>query len=164
MFWNTLAFQTLFVFLTRGQVKDPDLSGTSCFNKIFYSSKLNVFIISYLLYKLMKYQNTNKMKLCLLLFLVTVISGTCFAQKIFITEWKSEANKKVYITNWKNEADMLVYVTEWKSEAKPNSGLWFFTNWKNEADWKIYYTNWKSEADLIIYYTNWKSEAGWKEK
>lgn len=90
------------------------------------------------------------------------LSGFLFAQKVYVTEWKSEADKIVYVSEWKSEANMLVYETEWKSEAKKDSGLWYFTKWKSEADWVIYFTEWKSEANLIIYYTSWKSEAGWK--
>jgi hypothetical protein len=101
----------------------------------------------------------------LIIILVIVCSAiSVFSQKVYVTEWKSEADKKVYITEWKSEADMFVYKTSWKSEAKPDSGFWYYTEWKSEADWKIYFTTWKSEADIKVYFTEWKSEAGWKKK
>ena len=50
--------------------------------------------------------------------------GLSRAQVVYVTEWKSEADKVVYVTEWKSEADMIVYVTEWKSDATPESGIW----------------------------------------
>ena len=107
---------------------------------------------------------SDKMKKNILIFIFCCISINLFSQKIYITEWKSEADKKVFVSEWKSEANMLVYETKWKSEAVPDSGLWYYTEWKSEADWKVYFTKWKSEADIIIFYTEWKSEAGWKKQ
>jgi hypothetical protein len=97
--------------------------------------------------------------LTVLVFLVFI--GTAFSQKIYVTEWKSEADYLVYVTEWKSEANVIAYITKWKSNAKPRSGIWYFTEWKSEADIKIYYTSWKSEASLIVYFTKWQSEAQW---
>jgi hypothetical protein len=80
--------------------------------------------------------------------------------KVYITNYKSEADLIIYITNYKSEADLLFYMTEWKSEN--NCGLFYLTQYKSEADVIIYYTNYKSEADLLIYKTDYKSEAGVK--
>jgi len=49
------------------------------------------------------------------------ISG--FAQIVFSSDWKSEADVKVFVTEWKSEADLIVYSTEWKSEAGQNNGI-----------------------------------------
>lgn len=82
------------------------------------------------------------------------------AQRVYITEWKSEADAIVYITDWKSEADLIVYKTNWQSEADDNDGLWYFSEWRTGSK-KIYFTRWKSEADIKVYFTKWKSEAGW---
>ncbi len=97
----------------------------------------------------------------LAVFLIIVSAGSAFTQKVYVTEWKSEADYLVYVTEWKSEANVIAYKTKWKSSAKPRSGIWYFTEWKSEADIKIYYTRWKSEAALIVYFTQWQSEARW---
>jgi len=56
-----------------------------------------------------------------------------FAQKVYQTSIKSEADKKIYVTTIKSEANMLVYEKNIKSEAKPYSGLWYWTTIKSEA-------------------------------
>jgi len=94
-------------------------------------------------------------------FLLMVSVCIAYGQKVYVTEWKSEADYLVYVTDWKSEANVIAYLTKWKSSTKPQSGIWYFTQWKSEADIKIYYTRWKSEANLIVYFTEWKSEARW---
>ena len=37
-------------------------------------------------------------------------------QTVYVTEWKTEANKVVYVTDMPAEADILVFKTEWKSD------------------------------------------------
>jgi len=102
------------------------------------------------------------MRFGVLFILMLFISTSLFAQLVYKTKGKSEADVIVFVSKWKNEADLLVYKTTWKNEADKNDGIWYFTDWKNEADNKVYFTEWKNEADIIIYYTEWKNEAGWK--
>ena len=65
------------------------------------------------------------------LILLFVLFSLCSqAQKVYVTEWKSEATHKVYVTEWKSEANVLAYITQWKSEAKPRTGIWYYTEWK----------------------------------
>ena len=97
----------------------------------------------------------------LTVFLLAGSVCSVFTQKVYVTEWKSEADYLVYVTEWKSEANVIAYKTDWKSSAKPRSGIWYFTEWKSEADIKIYYTLWKSDADLIVYFTKWQTEARW---
>lgn len=99
----------------------------------------------------------------LLFFFAFCLARNASSQIVYVTEWKSEANKKVFITDSPGDADLIVFKTDWKSDAKKDSGLWYFTEWKTEADMLIYFTDWKSEADIVICYTDWKSDAGWKK-
>ena len=32
-----------------------------------------------------------------------------FAQKIYSTDWKSDADVKVFVTEWKSDPDLIVY-------------------------------------------------------
>ena len=50
------------------------------------------------------------------------IASEAKGQVIYVTEWKSEANKKVYVTEMPSEADIIVFKSEWKSDATENSG------------------------------------------
>jgi hypothetical protein len=105
---------------------------------------------------------TNEMKTFLMIATMLLSIGFANAQKVYVTSYKSEANKIVYETKYKSEANMIVYETKYKSEAKPYSGIWFWTEYKSEADWIVYFTKYKSEANLKIYFTKYKSEAGSK--
>ena len=81
------------------------------------------------------------------------------AERVYVTSWKSGADKKVYVTNWREEANMVVYKTSVTSEAA-QPGVWFFAGYPADGVMKIYFTQWKDEADLKIYYTINTEEAG----
>lgn len=81
------------------------------------------------------------------------------AERVYVTSWRSGADKKVYVTNWREEANMVVYKTSVVSEAEL-PGVWFFAGYPADGVIKIYFTSWKDEADLKIYYTINKGEAG----
>ncbi|HTO14378.1 MAG TPA: DUF6150 family protein [Edaphocola sp.] len=99
--------------------------------------------------------------ICVAVSLITFSNS--YAQFIYETESKSEAEVKVYVSKWKSEADLIVYKSEWKSGASGNKGIWYYTKWKSEGK-KVYFTKWKSEADIVVYFSDWKSEAGWKNE
>ena len=67
---------------------------------------------------------------------------SCFlfskGQIVYLTKYKSEADKIIFVTKYKHEADALVHTTKYKSEANSWSGLWYWTNYKSEADWKLF--------------------------
>jgi len=79
----------------------------------------------------------------------TSFSPLLKAQKVYETNFKSEADRLVFVTDFKSEADYLIYETEFKSEAKKSSGLWFWTDFKSEADYLIYFTKFKLFYYLI---------------
>ena len=71
---------------------------------------------------------------------------------------------KVYVADYKSDADLVVYKCSYKSDATGNNGLWHFVNYRSDAKKKIFFVDYKSDADLVIYFTNYKSEAGWRNK
>ena len=103
-------------------------------------------------------------KIFVLLFFLSLVLCNLQAQKIYSTNYKSEADVKVYVTEYRSEADIIVYKTKYSSEATDNKGIWYFTQYKSEAKKKIYFTEYRSEADVKVYFTEYKSEAGWKDK
>ena len=52
-----------------------------------------------------------------------LLMGLCGlrAQKIYSTNYKSEADVKVYVTEYRSEADLIVYKTKYTSEATDNN-------------------------------------------
>ncbi len=84
------------------------------------------------------------------------------AQKIYRTNYASDADIKVYVSKHSDNADLRVYKTVSKVHSKGNRGRWFFVNYKISADKKIYFTNYKNEADLVICYTGELNDAGWQ--
>lgn len=103
-------------------------------------------------------------KTILFLLLLVAIAGSLRAQRVYSTNYKSEADVKVYVTEYRSEADIIVYKTKYKSDATDNKGIWYFTEYKSEAKKIIYFTDYRSEADIKVYFTQYKSETGWKNK
>lgn len=102
----------------------------------------------------------------LMIFLLTGaylgIGAFVYAQVVYVTEYKSDADVVVYITDYKSDADLVVYKANYKSDASGNRGVWYFTKYKSDADVVVYFTEYKSDADLIIYFSDYKSDAGWR--
>ena len=62
-----------------------------------------------------------------MIFSVFILTGlVAKSQVVYVTEWKSDADKIVYVSEYTSEADVVVFRTEWKSDAKPMSGIWYF--------------------------------------
>ena len=100
------------------------------------------------------------MKIVFILSLLFLIPAVSFAQKVFETKSKNDANLVAYITDRKKEATLIVYKTENIAELQRKSGVWYFTANKAEATWRVYFTTNKAEATVIVFYTKIKSEAG----
>ena len=71
-----------------------------------------------------------------------------YAQKVYVTKYRSQATQRIYVTNLKSEAGRIVKVTDLKSQAK--NGKWCFIRLKSEADMVIYYVRRKSDATLVV--------------
>ncbi len=76
-----------------------------------------------------------------------------FAQKIFYTTFKSEAQATIYITKNRYEANWIIFNTKWSNEAK--KGIWYEVSFKNDADLILYITSHRYEADKLVFYTKY---------
>ena len=87
-----------------------------------------------------------------------------FAQKMYSTTYKSQADIKIYVVNAEYKADIIVYRTEHKYEAvaTENKGIWFFTEKNYEADKKVFFVDHEYEADLKVFFTDRKYKAEWR--
>lgn len=99
-----------------------------------------------------------------LVILLCLFCNTITAQKIYVTKYKSDADKIVYVTKYKSDADLIVYQTKYKSDAKLFSGIWFYTDNRSDAHWQVYFTEYKSDAQIIVYFSKYQSDAGWIKK
>ena len=68
---------------------------------------------------------------------------------------------KVFVTEYKSDADLVVYETKYRSDVNGNTGVWYFCEYKSDADTKIFFCDYKSDADIVIYFSKYKSDAGW---
>ena len=95
---------------------------------------------------------------------ISFLPATSFAQLVYSTQYKYDADVKVYVTQYKYEADLIVYKCNYKYEVEGNKGLWYFTDYQYDAKKKIYFTDYKYDADIKVYFTSYKYEAGWVNK
>ena len=47
------------------------------------------------------------------------------SQKIFSTDYKSQADINVFVTDYESQADLKVYKVDYPSQARGNEGNWF---------------------------------------
>lgn len=96
--------------------------------------------------------------------LLTIIGAR--AQKIYSTNFKSQADFTVYVVDAEYKADLIVYKTdkEYRAKSADNKGIWYFTDSKLRADKVIYFVDYQSQADLKVYFTDKEYRAGWKDK
>ena len=78
----------------------------------------------------------------LALLFVAFLVALCFfssneasSQVVYITKYKSDADKIIYVTKYKSDANLIVYESDYKSDARPMSGIWYYTKYKSEAGW-----------------------------
>lgn len=95
------------------------------------------------------------MKRILLVFLLLPIIG--FAQRVFVTKNKNQADYICYVTDRKNEADWVVKITTWESTSRIR-GNWMYVKSPNFCDFIVYYTRNKNEADKYVYFTKWNTD------
>lgn len=101
------------------------------------------------------------MKHVICLFLL--LSGTGLgAQKVFATEYASQAQVKVFVVRYESQADLKVVKVRYDSQAGKNNGKWFFTEYGSQAAKKIFFTDRESSADLKIVFVEYDSQAGWR--
>ena len=93
--------------------------------------------------------------------LLSILTITCNAQRIFVAKNKSETKNHIYITRYLNQADLIVYKTSNINESR-NIGNWFFVDAKSKCDWIICYVKHINEASLVIYFTDNKLISGYQ--
>jgi hypothetical protein len=99
------------------------------------------------------------MKQIIKIFLFLLISSSCYAQKIYVTKYKSQANFLVYRTKYLNQAELIAYRTDNINESSI-TGMWFYVDALSKADWVIYYTPYINEANLVVFFTDNRLIAG----
>jgi hypothetical protein len=110
---------------------------------------------------LLNYLKQNFMKQVFILLLL--FFGLKFnAQKVFSTQYSSQAEVKVFVCQYESQADLKVYKVEYESQASGNEGKWFFTKYGSQAKKKIYFVETESSADLKIFFVKYSSSAGWR--
>lgn len=96
------------------------------------------------------------------LFLLLLFSNTANAQKVFSTDYASQADIKVFVVDYESKADLCVYKVKYDSQATGNQGLWSFVNYASQADKKIFFADYASQADLLIYFVDYQSQGEWR--
>jgi len=96
--------------------------------------------------------------------IILFYSQSILSQKIFSTEYESQADISVYVVDYESQADLKVYKVNYSSQAGKNDGSWFFVEYSSQADKKIYFVDYESQADLKIFFVDYQSHAGWKKK
>ena len=81
-----------------------------------------------------------------ILLIAIVISNKLFSQKIFSTDYKSQADISVFVTDYESLSDLKVFKVNYQSQAKENKGFWYFVNYPFQADKKIYFVKYQSQA------------------
>ena len=95
-------------------------------------------------------------------FILSVIAGSIYSQKIYSVDYSSQADIKVYVVDYESLCDLKVYKVEYSVQADGNDGLWHFVDYASQADKKIHFVDYESQSDLKIYFVKYKSQAGWK--
>ena len=72
----------------------------------------------------------------ILVLALLLISTIAFSQKIYITDYKHQADITIYIAQYKHQADDWVYQVKYPHEA--TNGKIYITKYPHQADIKIY--------------------------
>ena len=74
----------------------------------------------------------------LLLLTIALLAGISMkAQKVYSTQYASDAQVKVFVCDYASDADLVVYKAQYSSDAGDNNGVWFFTDYASDAKKKI---------------------------
>lgn len=72
------------------------------------------------------------------------------AEKIYVTDSKSQADLIIKVVDSYGAADLVIYVTESKS-LSDTDGNWYFTSSRSEADLVVYYSESYSGATKVYF-------------
>ena len=69
-----------------------------------------------------------KSSICLIIVEIILFITPIFPQKVYSSQFSSQADVKVFVTDYESQADLKVFKVKYQSEAKGNEGLWFLSN------------------------------------
>ena len=98
----------------------------------------------------------------LFLFFLLLFSNAANAQKVFSTDYASQADINVFVVDYAPQADLCVCKVKYDSQATGNQGLWSFVKYSSQADKKIYFVDYASQADLLIFFVDYQSQSEWR--
>ncbi len=84
------------------------------------------------------------------------------AQRVFETDYSSQADLDVFIVDYESQCDLKVYYVDYSSQAS-NDGLWHMADYASQADVKVFFVDYASQADLKIFIVDYSSQAGWRD-
>lgn len=93
---------------------------------------------------------------------VILLPSIVFSQKVFTTDYQSQADIKVFVVDYESQSDLKVFKIDYQSQSKGNQGLWYFVKYSSQSDKKIYFVDYPSQSDLKIYIVKYKSQSGWR--
>ena len=100
--------------------------------------------------------NMGSYKKIYLVFFLILITKISYSQKVYITEYKHQADWTIYITDHKHLADDLVYQVKYPNEV--GNGRIYITEYKHQADIKIYFVDYKHQADRVWNYVDYRHQ------
>ena len=94
------------------------------------------------------------MKTIKTLILLLLLTAPTFAQKVYVTNKRYEADKLVFKVKYFCEAHLTVCKTDDTNEIGQKHH-WYFVDSKHAADsgWVIFYVDKRYEADMCVYFT-----------
>lgn len=99
-------------------------------------------------------------RLGLVVFLAAVSSLSLWADTVWVTRSREQADRIVYVTSLRGDAALTVYWTRNPRDARRCHACWYRARRQSEADYSVYFTKTRSEATQVIYLTSNRREAG----
>jgi|TARA_R110001592_G_scaffold12879_1_gene60529 hypothetical protein len=97
-----------------------------------------------------------------ILTLALSLPSSTYAQAVYVTNYKSEADVIVYVTKYRGDADLVVYVAEYNYVANSSKARWFYVDSKFKSDKIIFFTEYRAQSDVKVYYTHYKNQSKWR--
>ena len=57
-----------------------------------------------------------------------------FSQKVFTTDYSSQADIKVFVVDYESQSDLKVFKVDYQSQSKGNEGLWYFVKYSSQSN------------------------------
>ena len=66
----------------------------------------------------------------ILVFFLILISKLSYSQKVYITEYKHQADWSIYVTEYKHQADIKIYFVDYKHQA---DRVWNYVDYRHQT-------------------------------